>query len=255
MYRIIEIHELHFTLLLSLSLSLSLSTSLLVSFLFLYRKEFNRHRLRRRYRRHSLSWPRYHSHLAVITTAPCRRCRSLVPPPPVLALPPPHASVAATAVTSHRHPRPTTPHPATLRPAAPAPCRPALACALLPALAHTLPTSLHPHTRCCPRLRASFPPHSRASCRSRVQAVCRPTLVSGSRSQPPAPALRTSDLPCWSQTRPTFADHPCRVRMTSIITTDRARALQVAHTSPPLYFKAPLFLSVFPASISTALGT
>ena len=56
-------------------------------------------------------------------------------------------------------------------------------------------------------------------------------------------------------TRPTSADRLCCVRTASLVTTDRARALQVRDRSPPLYFEVLLFLTVFPASVSTALGT
>ena len=56
-----------------------------------------------------------------------------------------------------------------------------------------------------------------------------------------------------SPTRPTIADHPCHVQTTSILTTDRARAPQVKHTSPSLYWST-LFLPVFPTLVSTVIG-
>ena len=66
--------------------------------------------------------------------------------------------------------------------------------------------------------------------------------------------LRTLPFPRCRLPQPSSADLPCPVRTASFVTTDRAHALQVRHSSP-FYFDALLLLSVLPVLVSTAVGT
>ena len=68
-------------------------------------------------------------------------------------------------------------------------------------------------------------------------------------------APRTSSFPRRHSPQPSSTGRPCHVRTASLVRTDRARAPQVRHTSPSLYFGVPSFHMVLPPPFSTALGT
>ena len=76
-------------------------------------------------------------------------------------------------------------------------------------------------------------------------------------SLPVAPA-RAPHWTVMSPTRPISADHPCRVRTTSLVSTDRARAPQVRHTSLSPYFEVldlfQYFLHLLPPPSGYSLG-